>query len=89
MAVHILVVEDEKPIREMICFGLRRGGYEVSEAEDVAAARSCVANRRLGKLRRDQRRGILFRQCGATGTGRDNRVHSLGTGSDLRGGLAR
>jgi len=46
MAVHILVVEDEKPIREMICFGLRRGGYEVSEAEDVAAARSCVANRR-------------------------------------------
>jgi two-component system phosphate regulon response regulator PhoB len=46
MAVHILVVEDEKPIREMICFGLRRGGYEVSEAEDVSAARSCVANRR-------------------------------------------
>lgn len=46
MAVHILVVEDEKPIREMICFGLRRGGYEVSEAEDVSTARSCVANRR-------------------------------------------
>jgi two-component system phosphate regulon response regulator PhoB len=46
MAVHILVVEDEKPIREMICFGLRRGGYEVSEAEDVSAARSSVANRR-------------------------------------------
>ncbi len=46
MAVHILVVEDEKPIREMICFGLRRGGYEVSEAEDVATARSCVANHR-------------------------------------------
>lgn len=46
MAAHILVVEDEKPIREMICFGLRRGGYEVSEAEDVGAARSCVANHR-------------------------------------------
>ena len=46
MAVHILVVEDEKPIREMICFGLRRAGYDVSEAEDVNTARSCVANRR-------------------------------------------
>lgn len=35
----ILVVEDEKPIREMIAFGLRRAGFEVREAEDCATAR--------------------------------------------------
>lgn len=46
MAAHILVVEDEKPIREMIAFGLRRNGFEVSEAEDVGAARRAMADRR-------------------------------------------
>ncbi len=46
MSAHILVVEDEKPIREMIAFGLRRGGYEVSEAADTSRARSCIADRR-------------------------------------------
>ncbi len=46
MAAHILVVEDEKPIREMIAFGLRRSGYEVSEAEDTGKARACIADRR-------------------------------------------
>jgi two-component system, OmpR family, phosphate regulon response regulator PhoB len=46
MPAHILVVEDEKPIREMIVFGLRRGGYEVSEAEDCARARARIADRR-------------------------------------------
>jgi two-component system phosphate regulon response regulator PhoB len=42
----ILIVEDERPIREMIAFGLRRAGFEVSEAEDSQAARSALANRR-------------------------------------------
>jgi len=46
MSAHILVVEDEKPIREMIAFGLRRGGYEVSEAADTTKARSCIADKR-------------------------------------------
>jgi two-component system phosphate regulon response regulator PhoB len=46
MSAHILVVEDEKPIREMIAFGLRRGGYEVSEAADTSRARSCIADKR-------------------------------------------
>lgn len=46
MAAHILVVEDEKPIREMIAFGLRRNGYDVSEAEDVGDARARIADRR-------------------------------------------
>lgn len=46
MAAHILVVEDEKPIREMIAFGLRRSGYEVSEAEDTSRARARIADRR-------------------------------------------
>jgi two-component system phosphate regulon response regulator PhoB len=42
----ILIVEDEKPIREMIAFGLRRAGYEVAEAEDTAEARARIADRR-------------------------------------------
>lgn len=42
----ILIVEDEKPIREMIAFGLRRAGYEVTEAEDTAEARARIADRR-------------------------------------------
>ena len=42
----ILIVEDERPIREMIAFGLRRAGFEVREAEDVRSARSQLADRR-------------------------------------------
>lgn len=43
---HILIVEDEQPIREMIAFALRRGGFEVSEAEDTRQARVQLADRR-------------------------------------------
>ena len=43
---HILVIEDERPIREMIAFGLRRAGYLVAEAEDCREARSAIANQR-------------------------------------------
>jgi len=42
----ILIVEDEKPIRDMIAFGLRRGGFDVREAEDVVTARASIADRR-------------------------------------------
>jgi len=42
----ILLVEDEPAIREMIRFALVREGYDVSEAEDVAAARACIADQR-------------------------------------------
>jgi two-component system phosphate regulon response regulator PhoB len=42
----ILIVEDERPIREMIAFGLRRAGFEVREAEDVREARTQLADRR-------------------------------------------
>ncbi|MGU5715415.1 phosphate regulon transcriptional regulator PhoB [Aeromonas taiwanensis] len=34
MAKRILVVEDEAPIREMLCFVLEQKGYETVEAED-------------------------------------------------------
>jgi len=43
-AKQILIVEDEKPIRDMIAFGLKRAGYEVREAEDCRAARIQVAD---------------------------------------------
>lgn len=47
MAVkQVLIVEDEKPIRDMIAFGLKRGGFEVVEAPDVRSARAAIANRR-------------------------------------------
>ncbi|MBK6348647.1 MAG: phosphate regulon transcriptional regulator PhoB [Proteobacteria bacterium] len=42
----ILIVEDEKPIRDMIAFGLRRAGFTVSEAEDCSAARSRIVDSR-------------------------------------------
>jgi two-component system phosphate regulon response regulator PhoB len=42
----ILIVEDEKPIRDMIAFGLRRAGFEVREAEDCAGARASIADAR-------------------------------------------
>lgn len=42
----ILVVEDEKPIRDMIAFGLKRAGYEVCEAPDCRSAREQIADAR-------------------------------------------
>lgn len=42
----ILVVEDERPIREMIAFGLRRAGFDVREAEDSRSARALLTDRR-------------------------------------------
>ena len=45
-AKQILIVEDERPIREMIAFGLRRSGFEVREAPDAGSARAAVADRR-------------------------------------------
>jgi two-component system phosphate regulon response regulator PhoB len=42
----VLIVEDEKPIRDMIAFGLRRAGFDVREAHDTAAARASIADHR-------------------------------------------
>ena len=44
-AKQVLIVEDERPIREMIAFGLRRAGFEVREAEDCRTARAAQAER--------------------------------------------
>ncbi|HET8552593.1 MAG TPA: phosphate regulon transcriptional regulator PhoB [Gammaproteobacteria bacterium] len=40
---HILVVEDEEPIRRMIRFSLERAKFRVSDAADAAAARLAIA----------------------------------------------
>ena len=45
-ARQILVLEDEKPIRDMIAFSLKRAGYVVHEAEDCRSARSLLADHR-------------------------------------------
>lgn len=42
----ILLVEDEPAIREMIRFALQREGFEVAEAENVAQARTRIADQR-------------------------------------------
>ncbi|HTW37009.1 MAG TPA: phosphate regulon transcriptional regulator PhoB [Steroidobacteraceae bacterium] len=42
----VLIVEDERPIREMISFGLKRAGFDVREAEDCRSARALLADRR-------------------------------------------
>jgi len=41
----ILIVEDERPIREMIAYGLRRAGFEVREAQDCRDAKQQLADR--------------------------------------------
>ena len=45
-ARQILIVEDEKPIRDMIAFALKRAGFGVQEAEDSRAARTMLADSR-------------------------------------------
>ena len=45
-AKQVLIVEDERPIREMIAFGLKRAGFEVREAEDCRSARAALADAR-------------------------------------------
>ncbi|CAM3009062.1 phosphate regulon transcriptional regulator PhoB [Vibrio rarus] len=42
MSRRILVVEDEAPIREMLCFVLEQKGYETTEAEDYDTAISML-----------------------------------------------
>jgi two-component system, OmpR family, phosphate regulon response regulator PhoB len=42
----ILIVEDERSIREMIAFALRRAGFGVQEAEDCRTARGLLVDSR-------------------------------------------
>ncbi|HEX6999960.1 MAG TPA: phosphate regulon transcriptional regulator PhoB [Gammaproteobacteria bacterium] len=46
MAQKILVVEDERPIFEMLAFSLGRAGYEVEPAASGSEARAAIANAR-------------------------------------------
>ncbi|KER05023.1 phosphate regulon transcriptional regulator PhoB [Photorhabdus temperata] len=43
MTRRILVVEDEAPIREMVCFVLEKNGYQPVEAEDYNSALACLS----------------------------------------------
>jgi two-component system phosphate regulon response regulator PhoB len=45
-AKRILIVEDEKAIRDMIAFGLKRAGFDVHEAEDSRQARARIVDAR-------------------------------------------
>ncbi len=46
MTTRVLIIEDEKPIREMLRFALERAGYAVDEAGDAAAATSLISRQR-------------------------------------------
>lgn len=39
----ILIIEDEQPIREMICFALENAGFEIHEAADARQAQVMIA----------------------------------------------
>ena len=43
---HILIVEDEKPIRDMLRMTLERANFKVSEADGVPAARIAIVENR-------------------------------------------
>ncbi len=43
MSNRILIIEDEAPIREMVCFALSRAGFETLEAEDAGGARTVIS----------------------------------------------
>src|SRR6056297_2178916 len=45
MSKHILIVEDEAPIREMVRFAVGNAGFEVSEAADAHQAQMAIADR--------------------------------------------
>lgn len=45
-AKYILIVEDERPVRQMMSFALRRSGFQVAEAADAEAAEFSVSVRR-------------------------------------------
>ncbi len=42
-AKRILIIEDEQPIREMICFALENAGFEIQEAADARQAQVMIA----------------------------------------------
>ena len=42
-AKRILIIEDEQPIREMICFALENAGFEIQQAADVRQAQLMIA----------------------------------------------
>ena len=46
MATSVLIIEDEKAIREMIRFALQREGHDVLEAEDARSATDVLSNQR-------------------------------------------
>lgn len=46
MAKQVLLVEDEQPIREMLCYALEREEYQVEEAENASQARELLARKR-------------------------------------------
>jgi len=39
----VLIIEDEQPIREMICFALENAGFEIQEAADARQAQVVIA----------------------------------------------
>ena len=61
MARRILVVEDEAPIREMVCFVLEQNGFQPVEAEDYDSAVNQLNEPRHAGFPRGEHRGSRHR----------------------------
>jgi AmiR/NasT family two-component response regulator len=64
--VHILIVDDDRLVLSSIARGLRKAGYDVSEAHDVASARQVVATSKIAlamlDVRMPETSGVKFAQ---------------------------
>ena len=50
MAAKILIIEDEKAVREMLCFTLKNNGFEILEAEDSNSASDALKENEINLI---------------------------------------
>jgi two-component system phosphate regulon response regulator PhoB len=50
MAAKILIIEDEKAVREMLCFNLKNNGFEILEAEDSNSALNALKENEINLI---------------------------------------
>jgi two-component system phosphate regulon response regulator PhoB len=50
MAAKILIIEDEKAVREMLCFTLKNNGFEILEAEDSNSALNALKENEINLI---------------------------------------
>lgn len=69
---HILVVDDEEDIRELVCMNLRRAGYDITEAVDGLQALAEVKRKKPDAIVLD----VMMPGCDGLGVCRQLRGHT-------------